>query len=406
MKSFRHILWIVLCVILSACGNQPQEMKEMNESLDVQPSVAANDESGEKETGDDAEAVVSDEDSTGNTSEHTINISSSDKGAGYVHGNPANYHSPVCSDGDWVYAVQDIILEDGDDYANGSAIVRFRKDGTDMKTLYEFPQYDIDNRSRIFCLNVRNDWIVFLLTERINTIESHYICKMKTDGTHFERLLDAYVYDMWLYKNRIYFSFFTKWGGSDIYSMDMNGEDLQQLVEEKQGLEFEVANNKIYAFYSDDNTDGTTDDYQLYEMDLKGCKKEKLMEVKDAFGDSLCLWGNSVFYLNGDEQLCKQEIGNTEAVVILSMEDNESEYRIYDDYIYYIDDDLYRISVDGKDLRAYDRKDIVKKIANYDDWGIFDGRICVKDLKDNLLLIGCDDGNMKKVKLKIKKISK
>ncbi|MFR5620021.1 MAG: DUF5050 domain-containing protein [Clostridium sp.] len=76
------------------------------------------------------------------------------------------------------------------------------------------------------------------------------------------------------YDNRIYYSLFTKMGGKNIESMDLNGEDVKVLVKKENGVYFYVSNEKIYVVYENEDNE-----CELYQMDLDGSNQQLILKI-------------------------------------------------------------------------------------------------------------------------------
>lgn len=363
MRYIKIYIMLLLCILLVGCEHKIEEERKEKTAL-----------------------------STPATFEDKIKISvKNDEGTGYPHGNMGEYQRFICSDAEWLYVVQN--------KSDGSCrLIRLRKDGTDKKCIYE------NKRGKIFCLNAKNNRLVFLLSEGgKDNIKSRKdsICKIKSNGSEFEKLEEVRVNDLWLYKNRIYYSSFTKWSGRNIYSMDMNGEDEKVILEKEDGIEFEVINDKIYVFYYE-NSHEIISGCELYQMNLDGTEKEKLLDIAEAYWDTICLWEDSVYYLNEDKheenQLCRMEINGGKEIVIAS---DVRKYCISGKWIYFVTDfagptKLYKVNEETKELVLVKEG---KAISNGQFDVIIDNMIYFESDDKALTRINCGDGKEEIIEL-------
>lgn len=351
---------LLLCILLVGCENK-MEMERNEETVLSTPA----------------------------TYQDKIKISvKNDEGTGYPHGNTGKYQRFICSDTEWLYVVQN--------KSNGSCrLIRLKKDGTDKKCIYK------NKNGSIFSLNANDNWLVFQLAEGLKqNIKSpeKYICKIRNDGAGFEKLEKGGVNDLWLYKNRIYYSYWTKWSGRNICSMDINGTDKKVILEKDDGIEFEVVNDKIYVFYCEsayENISGC----EFYQMNLDGTEKEKLMDIAaDAYPDTLCLWEDSIYYINEEEQLCRLETNAGKEVILAS---DVEKYCICDKWIYFVtyDDErtkLYKVNEETKELILVKENATVSE-NNFDV--IIDNMIYFESDDREFVRINCEDGEEEIIEL-------
>lgn len=178
--------------------------------------------------------------------------------------------------------------------------------------------------------------------------------------------------------------------------MDIDGKKRKLIFEMETGLEFEVVNNTIYIFCYD-RIHESLYDCELYKMDLSGAKKIKVADIMEAYSDTISLWGNYVYYINDEQQLCKMKLDSIKVEILASDVDK---YCVYKGYIYYTTYDeeptkLYKVNLSGKGKKLLNKSNIVK--MNYfdvilDDWIYF--------ISDNMLIrINCVGEKSEKIKL-------
>lgn len=349
-----YIMLIILCFLLVGCENKIERERK--------------------------EGIVS---STSTTFDNRVKINvKDDKGAGYPHGNTGAYRRFICSDAKWLYVVQNNL--------DGSCrLTRLKKDGTDKKCIYE------NKNGKIFSLNAKNNWLVFQLVEgnKDSIIKSgkHYISKIKNNGSEFMKLQEVRTNDLWLYKDRIYYSGYTKWSGNTICSMDINGMDKKIILEKDYGIEFEVVNDRIYVFYYE-NAQEIISGCELYRMNLDGTNKEKLADIAEAYPDTISLWEDSVYYINWEQQLCKTEINVGKEIVIASDVDK---YCVCDKWLYFVTYDaeptkLYKVNEETQELILLKENKVISE-KNFDV--MIDNMIYFWNEDGEIVRINCEDGS-------------
>ncbi len=314
-----------------------------------------------------------------------INVTADEK-AGYPISSPGYYQRYVCADKEWIYLAQN----GGED--RGCKIIRLRKDGTDVKTIYE------NESGKIFCVNAVNGWVVFQLVEPEKTWDNYYIVKVGSDGTKCKKF-EARVQQLRMYGDKIWYSDFSKWGGKNIKYLEMAGEGNGTVFEDietpaGEGIDFTVANGKIYMFHTFGDTAYESMTCELSQMSLQGDEVKKIMELDEVY--SICLWGNSVFFLNEQEQLCRREIGGGQTEKLAS---EVGEYFIEGQWIYFTTDDagpakLCKVNVDGGGVVE------IQEVDRMID-GILDGKIYFHSTESDQELIRMDCGSeqMEKIPL-------
>ena len=53
-------------------------------------------------------------------------------------------------------------------------------------------------------------------------------------------------------------------------------------------------------------------------MDLFGAKRIKVADIKEAYSDTISLWGNYVYYINDEQQLCKMKLDSIKVEILAS----------------------------------------------------------------------------------------
>ena len=276
--------------------------------------------------------------------------------SGYPYGNAGISFKTVNTDGEWVFAA--------DTNNNGKeCIIKFCQDGSGKETIYENK-----NDSTILDLNAIDGWLYFSLYERkeeeffddetnesyTGTIKYYYICKIKEDGTGFEKIARRNTGSMWVYGDKIYFSLFSKRGDTGIYCMDIDGNN-EELLFDKENIWFEIIDNKIYVICYDGGLMDFNGKCELFRMDIGGGEAKKISEFSNVCMSTICLDEKYMYYLGNDEdKLYRADIDGKETELLVS---DVSEFCIQDDWIYFINEgyndkpcSLKKIRKNGEDL--------------------------------------------------------
>lgn len=239
-----------------------------------------------------------------------------------------------------------------------TALNKSNEKGDDRQVLYEQEAGYISN------INVSNEWIYFALieTKEINhygaarKVNTYHICKIKIDGSCFEKLSEMRIEDMWVYGNEIYFSKYSKRGATGIFSMDINGKN-QKLLFDKENVWFEIYNQKIYCIALGGLT-VENDDVNLFQWDIgdKSSSFQKVVTFKKMSGkmDRICLKGENLYYLDEDDgELYKTNINNEETKLLRT---GVSEFCVQNNKIY---------SIEWSNTEAKDKLCVVDLEGNY-----------------------------------------
>ena len=352
----------MLCMCLSSCGvrsgvNMAEDGSE--ETISPTAALAAK------------EAAVSSLPSASETAETVVWKNSffvevnEDAKSGYPYVNSEKCKRYICRDGKWIYAAQN-------NFDTGSTLYRYC--GREKEVIYK------SKYGQINYLNARNGWIVFQLVEKSGEnreIDDYSIIRLNSDGSNVKKI-SARVYDLWLYDNRIYYSSFTKWGGRNIQSMNINGGDINTIIEKDKGVFFYVVNEKIYMIYNKDDNN-----CELHQMNLDGTD-QKIIAKFEAYADTVCLREDSVYYINPKTEFLYQlNYGEMQEIALTSEE--VEKYFFSDEYIY------YQLSYDKRELKRLCLSDGHKKVIT--DKGI--ANLCFFDMiLDEKILFGCENGKL------------
>lgn len=273
-----------------------------------------------------------------------------------------------------------------------TALNRSNKKGDNRQVLYQQKAGYISN------INVSNDWIYFALTEtkKINhygaarEVNTYYICKMKIDGSCFEKLSEIRIEDMWVYGNKIYYSKYRKRGATGIFCMDINGKN-DKLLFDKENVWFEIYNQKIYCMVLGE-LNVENDDVNLFQWDIgdesSGFQRLAIFEKMSGKMDQICLMGENLYYLDEDDgELYKTNISNENTKLLRK---GVSEFCIQNNKIYSIEwfnteakDQLCVLDLDGTYLKSIcsgNLKEGYSFNGVFEGWGYFisDSIKCIK----------------------------
>lgn len=305
-----------------------------------------------------------------------------DEKSGYPYVNSEHCQRYICRDGNWLYVAQN-------NFDKGSTL--FRYCGRKKEVIYK------SKLGQIYSLNAQNGWVVFQLVEKSGEhreIDNYSIVRLNSDGSNVKKI-SARVYDLWLYDNRIYFSNFTKWGGKNIESMDINGGDINTIIEKDKGVYFYVMNGKIYMIYDKDNNNNC----ELYQMNLDGTSQVIITKFV-AFANTVCLQEDSVYFIKPETEFLYQLNFGERQEMDLTSEEVEK-YFFNDESIYfqsnYDNNGVKRLSLSDGYMKLITNKGIAN--LRYFDM-ILDKKIFFNCDNEKLTYVECDTGKEKIIKLK------
>ena len=177
--------------------------------------------------------------------------------------------------------------------SENNAICRIKKDGTEFEKIYDNYCYE---------LTYYNGWLYF----SSNRGETEYqICRMKTDGSDLCVLADCYAWYMSIYNDMIFFCNYDD--GKSIYSMNIDGSDYK-LLRSGECCDLCVVNNKIYF-----STDMKL--RSLHSIDINGDNEEKLLDSYTRFTN---YYEGKLFFINSDGILCSSDLNGDSLSVLYS----------------------------------------------------------------------------------------
>lgn len=349
MKFFGKLSVFIVCIFLSFCGLYlVVNMTEDNSREAISPTMPL------PSASEIAETVVWE-------SSFFVEVNKDAK-SGYPYVNSENCQRYICRDGNWLYVAQN-------NFETGSTLYRYC--GREKEVIYK------SKFGQIYSLNVRNGWIVFQLVKKSGKnreIDNYSIVRLNSDGSNVKEI-PARVFDLWLYNNRIYFSYFTKWGGKNIESMDMNGGDINTIIKKDNGVYFYIMNEKIYMIYDKDDNN-----CELYQMKLDGTD-QKIITKFVAFADTVCLQEDSIYFIKPETGFLYQF--NYDDMQEIALTDEEvGKYFFSEDSIYYQSNDgVKRLSLSDRHKKLITNKGIVNLR-------------CFDMILDNKILFNCENGKL------------
>jgi len=214
--------------------------------------------------------------------------------------------------GDWIY-----YFSDKDIYDMG--ICKMFKDGSNSNKIT-----DTDGAGSI---NIVNDWIYYGYKG---------ICKVRTDGSGWEKISDdkagcVHVVNDWIYYSEECSFDYTL---CNIYKMRIDGSEKELLLKDNMFGTFCVSGECIY-YIGDVNKRGDRFilyKYSPYEKYRKRLSKDQISEF--------CIQGNSIYYINQDELTYIYKIstngGGRKRILIR----RTNSINAHGNWLYYVDHDL------------------------------------------------------------------
>lgn len=216
-------------------------------------------------------------------------------------------------------------------------------------------------------INVVGDWIFFRHGNKIERI--------KTDGTGMDTIYrKGFSIDMRVIGNWVYFVNIPYSSGIEaIYKMDVNGQNLQALSEEKV-VDMAIYNDRIY--YCLEDYDGI---YYLKTMNLHGGEKKVLSNIATR---NMVVEEENIYYIDGeDSKLYKYKICDS---TVEKLSDERVGYFAVDhSWIFYtliLPEDsawrykgLYRMDKDGGNVIALDGESYIneRSLGLLKDWVLY-----------------------------------
>lgn len=201
-------------------------------------------------------------------------------------------------------------------------------------------------------LNVVDDWIYFTKGESLE--------RMKVDGTDHSTLYSlSHLSEMQIQGDWIYF---LSWKDDfNIYRMDLNGQNLEQLIDVRANS-FTLHENRLLVSY--ENRD------RVESYDLNG---EDPRIVLEDYADDLMVWEGYYYYLDEEAELYRSGIGeNSEPELI--KDDQVSAYLVAEQGIFYSlhsRDGIFMMTLEGEEDMLLSASEKVEGLAKVGDSIIF-----------------------------------
>lgn len=259
----------------------------------------------------------------------------------------SNNYGNVAEYGDWIFLVEDHLN-----------LVRKTKDL--QETTYLIKAY---SGTGINQLNIVDGWIFYSQGEKLN--------RMRTDGTRQETIYElGYQTDIHVIGDTIYFISFER--NSALYRMDVNGQNLERLVN-KPVRDLAIYDGRIFYSYEEDGSGF------LESVDLEG--KDSRIELAMAT-DCLIRWGGHFYFLDtADSRLYRAEVGGDRQPELL-VNSPVSSFVVTGQGIYYSlhsrdggypGQGLYKVSADGTANALLAKVQWVEGLGVTEDWLFFQG---------------------------------
>ncbi len=236
-------------------------------------------------------------------------------------------------------------------------LVRITKDLKDKTCLIEKSSgYGVSG------LNIVDNWVFYSSGKTFN--------RMKTDGTGNEviyrmgYLMDEHVHGNWVY-------FINPSDRFTVYRMDVNGQNLERLVN-LPVYDIAIYDNRLFYSFRDD------DEGFLESVDLEGQDKRTEMDIPV---EDLIRWGGYYYFKGHDDyKLYRHEVGGSGKPQVL-VDGRVSSYIVTDFGIYYTlhsrdvgypGEGLYKIGLDGTgNTLLYDTRS-VESLSQVGNWIFFE----------------------------------
>ena len=190
-------------------------------------------------------------------------------------------------------------LNVADDYlyfslpSEGYAVCRIKKDGTSFEKLYNNYCYE---------LTYYDGWLYFCSDMGGS---DYHICRMQTDGTNFTVLANCREWYMNIYNDQIFFCNYDD--GQSIYSMNIDGTNYK-LLRSGECCDLCVVNGKIY-FSTDMNT------RWLYSIDINGTNETLL---RDSYTRFTNYFNDKLYFVNSEGMISSCDLNGDNTRVLYS----------------------------------------------------------------------------------------
>ncbi|WP_368645736.1 DUF5050 domain-containing protein [Alkalibacterium putridalgicola] len=209
-------------------------------------------------------------------------------------------------------------------------------------------------------LNVVGEWLYFTKGE---TIE-----RMKLDGSEHTTLFSlSFPSEMQIYGNGIYFS--TWQDDNSIYRMDLNGQNLEQLIDIR-AYSFSIHDDRLLVSHEKQGQ------AVVESFDLNGEDPEIVL---DSYAENLMVWDGYYYYLGDESLLYRSEIGEDSDPELL-VDTHVSAYMPTEQGVVfalsslsegYSGEGIYMMSTDGGDEELLSASSSVEGLAKVGDAVLF-----------------------------------
>jgi len=261
-------------------------------------------------------------------------------------------------------------------------LYRVKKDGSDKTEIFS------SKYGYISMVNAVDGWVFFSLEElnmpkanKGRLIRSYSICKIRYDGSDFQKIRQVRVSDMQVHDDKVYFSRFKKIGPSGIYSVDFEGAN-ESLIFNGENICFDIVENKMQVVCLGDLYDDEQK-CEIYEIGLDEQDVKKISTIKDVLMYEAYLIDNDIFYIGEKGALYSSALDGLNIRKLAA--DVEGGFSICDGWIYYVGYDeggpkLTRVRLDGEEHSTIIKNKGINALTLN---GIFDGWVYCTEIKTN-----------------------
>lgn len=248
---------------------------------------------------------------------------------------------------------------------DNTGIYKIKKDMSEKIKLFD---------KKVSNINLYNNWIYFS--------EKSTIYKMKKDGSEVRKLIsidsESSIYEMCIYNDWIYYTDDLPYGC--LYKVTIEGISNTKIAVDSP-MYINIWNNYIY--YSGENSDGNCG---IYSIDLNGNNKAQILN-EDI--ESLNIYDGWLYFTNSVNRLGLYKMSINNRIKKIIFEEKVSSLNILKDWIYYINisdsNSLYRMKIDGSRNDKLDGN-LCSNILVFDDYVYYENisqdRICRLDTRD------------------------
>lgn len=218
-----------------------------------------------------------------------------------------------------------------------NAIYKMQLNGKGLSLLYA-----PENQAAVNNINIYKDWIYFTLE---TSIFSNALCRMKSNGSSFEVVLDRVIEHVIIVDDWVYFTAADEDYNWSINKMRPDGTEIQRLNHEHTS-DLNVEDGWIYYL-------NAGEDFLPCKMKTDGTDETTL--GTEEYIIEMIVYKDVIYFINENSQLCKMNTDGTDMAVLI--DSNVHEFNIYNNRIYYnldgADEGSFRMNIDGTHKASY-----------------------------------------------------